>query len=160
MQPVAGRDGLGLLRLVFRAYGAAVAVMTAAVVVLEATGAGRTGAVPAGAAGAAVAVVGVAALVGQRAVGRGLDCTSDESLAKAYRARFFVRLALADTPVLVGFAGYVLTWDPLVFVVGLAVAAVGFARAAPSDGNLQRDQDALAAAGCGRPLVPALQALR
>lgn len=58
------------------------------------------------------------------------------------------------------FVGFFLTYAWWPYPIGVAVAAVGFIRAAPTTRNLARDQDALATSGCGRSLVQALRGMR
>jgi hypothetical protein len=103
-----------------------------------------------------VAVVGLASLVLPSAIPTALDGSSAECLAATYKTRFFVRMAIAETVALVGFVLMFLTGSVVPFVAALPFTAVGFARAAPTDGNLQRDQDALNATGAMTDLRTAL----
>jgi hypothetical protein len=100
----------------------------------------------------AVALAGVVLLVAP-VWGRPLDCGSDAALAASYRTRFFLRIALA----LLGFVGFLLTGNPAVYPIGAAFTVVGFARLAPTAGNLARDQQELGRTGCPRRLVAALR---
>ena len=86
-----------------------------------------------------------------------LKCDSDEALRGSYRARFFLRLAFAESAALFGFVGFFLTYDWWPYPAGLAIAAVGFRYAAPTRANLRSDQERLADAGCDRSLVRVLR---
>ena len=143
------------LRTVFMAFAAGLAGVTVVVAVLSLT-AGFESSVPTLPAAAVVALVGLAGIAAERMASKPLDCTSDESLAAGYRARFFVRMALAEAAALAGFVAFVLTASPVPYAVGLAFAVLGFARAAPSAAHVESDEQALAASGCGRSLRTAL----
>jgi hypothetical protein len=107
---------------------------------------------------AAVVAIGVATLVLARAMERGLDCATDDALARSYRTRFFLRLAFAQTASLAGFVGFFLVGHELwAYVLGALLAVPTSWRAAPTAAHLARDQAILSAGGCGRSLVKALQ---
>lgn len=106
---------------------------------------------------AVVAALGCSSLVSQPLISRPLDCASAETLAVSYRARFFVRLATSEV---VALAAFVLgaTWGPWwVFFLGAAFTLVGFARLAPTQRNLQHDQDCLSLNGCTLSVIAALR---
>jgi len=106
---------------------------------------------------AAIAALGCASLATQPLISRPLDCTSAKTLAVSYRARFFVRLATSEV---VALAAFVLgaVWGPWwVFFVGAAFTLVGFARLAPTQRNLQHDQDRLSLGGCTLSVIAALR---
>jgi F0F1-type ATP synthase membrane subunit c/vacuolar-type H+-ATPase subunit K len=86
-----------------------------------------------------------------------LNCTDDSTLASSYRARFFLRVAFANAAALFGFIGFFLTNEWWPYPVGLAIAACGLIRAAPTRERLRRDQERLAETSCFRRLVPALR---
>lgn len=111
-----------------------------------------------GSAGLAVGIV-AAVGVGGLAVGRSivpLDCSSDQALVATYRARFFVRVAMAEAPTLVGFVVAFALGPWWVTLVGGAFSLVGFALAAPTAANLRRDEEVLRQRGCERWLTEAL----
>jgi len=111
--------------------------------------------------GVAIGLVlaGLIAGLAVRFIERPLDCTDDRRLAAAYRVRFFLRIALAESAALFGFVGFFLASEWWVYPVGMAVASVGFARAAPTRGRLRRDQERLNEQGCFRSLVTALMSV-
>ena len=145
------------LRSVFVAFCVALLLIGLVVVILWATS--GIGAVVSSTTAVVVSVgaFGLAALAAPRFVERDLDCSDDRSLASSYTTRFFLRLAFGESAALAGFVGFILCGNPLVYVLGLVLAAVGFRRAAPTSRNLAEDQDRLRAAGCGRSLVGALR---
>lgn len=103
-----------------------------------------------------VGFVGVSCLVAQRVLSRPLDLTSAAALASSYRTRFFLRMALGETPALLGFVGF-FVYDWWLYPLGLAFTAVGFAYAAPSVRNLAADQERINAQGSSLRIVPALR---
>lgn len=155
-----GGGGLVSLRLVFIAFGNALVLIGAVVLILHVSG-GLSG-VPGRTATAALAVgaVGVGALVALRLFVPALDCSSDPALASSYRTRFFLRIAFSEAAALVGFAAFVVAGSPWLYLLGAAFAAVGYTVAAPSRRNLERDEEQLRAAGCGRSLTRVLNASR
>lgn len=104
-----------------------------------------------------VAVIGLLLQVASRIVDRDLLCGSVEELASSYKTRFFLRMAFAEAPALIGFVAVVLTGSAWPYIVGLAIASVGFARLAPTRSHLERDQEELTTRGCGHQLLHALQ---
>jgi len=109
--------------------------------------------------GTAMVVVGVVALAGLAArpvVDRPLDCSTGPALARSWRTRLMVRLALAEAPALVGFAAAFLTGSPSPFYLGGVAALLAFARAAPTARHLADDQAAIDARGSSLTVVAAL----
>ena len=102
-----------------------------------------------------VAALGLATLVAGGTLGR-LDGSSNDALAESYRQRLILRLATAEAPALVGFLLSFLVGNLVPYLVALPFTAIAFARAAPTDGNLQKDQDALNATGATADLRTAL----
>lgn len=151
---VAGR--LSALRLVFAAVVIGVLILAAVALVLDRSGDRE----PSGGSGTVllVAAVGAMALgVGEVVGRRRLDCGSDAALANSYTARSFLRMAVAESPALVGFAG-ALVWARLdVFLAGAAFALVALFRAAPTVGRVASETERLRSEGCGRDLRGALQ---
>jgi hypothetical protein len=103
-----------------------------------------------------VVAYGISAPFVPRFVERRLDCSSTDALVRSYQSRFLLRLAIAETSALLGFVGVFLSgaWWP--YLLGALFSMVGFARAAPTEASLTRDQEALSAAGCWLPLREAL----
>jgi hypothetical protein len=151
-----GPDGLSALRALFVSFSAALVMFGVVLVVLAATGSLTGGDVSTGTASAVVAVVGTAQVTAGAVIRRPFDCSDDESLAASYRTRFFLRLAFSESAALTGFVASFLAGSVVPYLVGVALAAVGFARLAPTQANLQADQERLATEGCGRSLVAAL----
>lgn len=102
-------------------------------------------------------VLGAAAQVVPRVIRRPFDCSSDAALAVRYRTTFFLGLAFAETPALLGFVGSFLTRTTWMYLVGLPWTIVGLVTIAPTRGRIQRDQDELRLSGCGRSLIAALR---
>lgn len=151
-------DSLLTLRATFLAFAMAI-VHIGVVVAIFAAGEGFEGGdLRAAPVAWGVAALGIGSVVAVRAFDR-LDCSSEPALFVTYRTRFFLRLAFAETAALVGFLGFLITGEPLVYVVGAAFAAVGFRLAAPSAGNLARDQYRLNHSGCPHNLVALLRSV-
>jgi len=104
-------------------------------------------------------VVGaVATLVVAVSLDRPLPC--DTTLVVSYQKRFFRYVAFSEAPALLGFVGAIVVENPWPYPVGLIFAAAGFAWLAPTRRNLERDQRALDARGCGRDLTAELLPVR
>ena len=87
-----------------------------------------------------------------------LDCASDTALAGAYRTRFFLRIALAESVGLFGFTFAFIGGGKWLYYAGAAFTLFRFwTHAAPTRSALVRDQEDLNASGCGRSLVAALR---
>jgi hypothetical protein len=87
---------------------------------------------------------------------RPLDRSSPLALAGSYRSRMIVGVALSEDVALTGFVGAIITGEPLVWVLGLAIAAVGLAWVAPTSYDLARRQAQLDGAGSSVSLIGAL----
>ena len=111
---------------------------------------------PAAAIAILIVLSGLGGLLG-RGTERPLICESDETLRGSYRMRFFLRIAFAEQSALFGFVGFFLTYAWWPYPAGVALAALGFARAAPTRANLAQDEADLRGQGCGRSLVQALR---
>lgn len=152
---------LSALRLVFAAVVVGVVTLGIVVLILEMSGAGvgtSAGGVAPGVLVAIVIVIGTGALVGGELVGRRpLDCSSDAALVNSYNLRFFLRIAVAEVPALVGFLGYVLSGGVELFLAGAAFSLVALYRAAPTVGRVAAETERLRTGGCGRNLVLALR---
>ncbi|MGV3759887.1 MAG: hypothetical protein ACO1PW_10160 [Actinomycetota bacterium] len=150
-----GAGALEVLRQAFTAFVAAL-VLIGVVVLVLASGVSDEDAMSPGLVAAGVAGFGVISLFLPRLFERPLDCTDAGTLLVGYRTRFFLRLAFAAAAALVGFVGVFLAATWWLYPLGAAFAAIGFARLAPTQANLQRDQDELNLSGCGRSLVHVL----
>lgn len=148
-------DGLSRLRLLYASFVSAIVAIGVVVLILDGV-IEDSDTVPDAAAIGVIVLFGVVCLVAPPLVERPLDCTDDRSLVAGYTTRFFLRLAFGETPALVAFVVFVLTGRAWLYLVGLPFTAIGFLRAAPSGRNLDRDEEALVAAGCGRSLRAAL----
>lgn len=152
-----GGDGLMALRLLFVTFTCALILIGVVVAVLAASGGQEDADVDLGWAIAGVIAYGFVALTMVRFFRPRLDCTNEETILTSYRTRFFLRVAFSEAAALTGFVGFILTWNPLPYAVGLVFAAVGFSILAPTAANLARDQTTLTLAGCGRNLVADLR---
>lgn len=153
---LAGADGLVALRSIYLSFVVAIVAIGAVVVILAATGRGP-GTVRAQPVGVAVAIVGAASLAMRKLVRQPLPTESESGLVAGYRVRFFKELALAEGAALAGFVGFVLTSASLLYVLGAAFTAVGFALLVPTAHHLERDQEELRRAGSDLELVAALR---
>lgn len=150
-----GPDGLVGLRGVLCSFISAL-LLFLVVLLFVMSGAEQTGDAPLWA-GITVAV-GVFGQVAGRVLERPLVGTTAPEVASSYRQRFFLRLAFAETPALIGFVGVFISGAIWVYVVGLACAAVGFARLAPTRRHLEHDAEQLRADGSPVDLLAALRA--
>jgi hypothetical protein len=143
-------DGLLALRAIFASFCLAIAALFVVCLVVTA-GADRSSP---GMATALVVAWGVASLVVAQVVPKPLSC---DRLGDSYRTRFFVRLAFHESAALVAFVAAVVTGHPELYLLGALSTAIGFARTAPTRGNLERDQQELHLGGCARSLVAAVR---
>jgi hypothetical protein len=151
---IGGMDGLKLLRTIFASF--VLAIVLIAVAAFLVSGDIESDVDPLAAAGL-TGLFGIGAQLVGRKVERPLTCGTHQEVAASYRARFFLRLASSEIAALLGFVLTVLAASPLPYLVGFAVTAVGFARAAPTESNLAKDDEALRLGGCGTPLVEAIK---
>jgi F0F1-type ATP synthase membrane subunit c/vacuolar-type H+-ATPase subunit K len=151
----ASSNALVTLRSVFLAFALAQVFIGVVVLFLVGGAEGEPELEPEVAAGA-VLVIGTVLVLVSRTLLRQLPCTDLGRLVGAYRTRFFLRLAFAESSTLLGFVGSLLSDSALPYLAGLVPAAIGFARLAPTRGNLQREDDALLAQGCAHSLYGAL----
>jgi hypothetical protein len=87
---------------------------------------------------------------------RPLDRSSPLALVGSYRSRMVVGVVLSEGVALTGLVGVIVTGEPLVWVLGLALAAVGLAWVAPTSYDLARRQAQLDGAGASVSLIGAL----
>jgi hypothetical protein len=153
-----GPDPLSALRALFVSFCSALVLFGVVLVVLDgSTGVGGGDGVATSTASAVVAALGVVVVAAAELIPRPLDCADEESLAASYRTRFFLRLALSESAALTGFVASFLAGSVVPYLVGLAVAGVGFARLAPTQAHLEADQERLNTQGCARSLLAALR---
>jgi hypothetical protein len=106
----------------------------------------------------ALAVIALVVLAAERFAEKSLACTSDAVLATAYRQRFFLRIAFAETIALFGFVFVFIGAARWIYYVAAGVSLLRYwTSAAPTRAALARDQQQLNAAGCTRSLVAALR---
>ena len=98
------------------------------------------------------------AVLGETATGRRpLLCDSPARLAGSYRARFFLRVAFAESIALLGFTMSFTGGPAWIYYPAAAFTLLLFATyVAPTRAALARDQTELDARGCGLSLVAAL----
>jgi hypothetical protein len=145
---------LGTFRIMFLAVVGVLILVGNVVLVLYVTADG--GIEPNRLVTAGVVAVGLASLVLPRVLDPGLDCASHDALVASYRTRFVVRIGVAESAALVGFASFLITGEPWHYPLGAAFTAIGLARVAPADVNLARLEERLALDGCPVSLVDAL----
>jgi hypothetical protein len=150
-----GADGLVIMRSVFVAFCGAI-VLFALVLAFLNPPAPDLGTSVWVAVGLVVYGLGAIFVVTPR-IERPLACDSDVVLGGTYRTRFFVRIAVAESVALFGFVAVFMVGPAWLYYIAGAVTLVGFARYAPSAGNLIRDQAELLSRGCERPLIGALR---
>jgi len=115
--------------------------------------------VSAGVIAAVVALIGLLSLVGGRIAVPSLDASDPARLVTSYRSRFFARLAWAEVPALLAFAGFLLLGgEAWVYGIGLAASLAGFALAAPTRASVRREQELIAASGASLDLLEVLSA--
>jgi hypothetical protein len=148
-------QGLLALRLLVLQFATMLIVFFVILARLDATSGSTKDPPFSGAVAAAIAVVagllcaGVARYFGRRS----LPCGS---LAATYRTRFFLFIAFAEAPALIGFVLYFLAGSLLSYALGFLIAMSGLAYAAPTRRRLAQDQARLNRDGCGRSLIRAL----
>ena len=152
-------DALIMMRMVFVYFVQTLVILAVVVIALSVSDTIPGSDVDPMVAALAVAAVGGMGLVLARVVPPALDCTTSATLVGTYRTRFFIRLALAEAGAMAGFVGFIVTGRPILFLLGTAFTAAGFARAAPTIRQLERDQEELSWSGCGRLLIPTLRGL-
>ena len=102
-------------------------------------------------AAALVILAGICQLLARRSE-RPLDGSSDES----YQKRLFLWVGFSETPVFVGIVTVVASGQLWFYPIGAIFAFIGFARIAPTNRNLARDQDELDRSEHPRSLISAL----
>lgn len=138
------------LRYLWLSFTFAVVMIGVVVAILLPGIGGESGLAPLAA--AVVGGYGAASLgVGPR-LGRRLDCTDEATLLATYRTRFFLRVAVAEVAALLGFVGFILSGAWWLYPLGAAFTLVGFARVAPTTGNLAMTDGELLAQGCHQSL--------
>ena len=145
-----GTSGLSQLRMVFIAFCNEICLFGVVLLfIVPFSGRGEVALV-------FVGVVALVALVDYTVVGRLERPLLCDAAAASYRTRFFVRIASAEALALIGFVGSFTFRAAWVYFPCALLAAIGFARAAPTRAALQRDQQQLIGQGCGKSLVAAL----
>lgn len=143
-----------VVRMLFLAFAAAIGLFGFVLTQLGLSS--TTASLSPGKAMTIVGAVGIGALVLGPSIERPLDCASAGRLVETWRTRFFVRLAIGETPALVGFAAAFISGRVSAYFVGASATAVMFVRAAPSARNIARDQQELYIRGCQQSLYTAL----
>lgn len=96
-----------------------------------------------------VAIIGLQAwLSGRYWARQPLPAHSAAELLKRYRALFFLRFAVAESPILAGFVGFFLGGGQLwIYAVGLALGLIDLLAMAPTRGHIAQRQQELVEAG-------------
>jgi hypothetical protein len=108
---------------------------------------------------AVVATVVVAAVVMAvfRLIEHPLSCASEAMLADSYRRHFFLRMASANSAILLMFVAGVYSGASWTILFAAVFALIGYTRAIPSVKAIAREDEALAERGCRWSLLRALQ---
>ncbi len=148
---------LGVMQGVFATFCVAMLLIGNVVLILDTSGDLRRSDASVGVVAAGVAVIGVLSLAGGRIAVPSLDASDPARLVTSYRSRFFARLAWAEAPALLAFAGFLLLGgEAWVYGIGLAASLAGFALAAPTRASVRRDQEQIAASGTSLDLLEVL----
>lgn len=151
------KDGLVLLRRIFASFSQAIVLIGVVVIVLYLTDSLGEASIDLVPAAAGLVLVSALLLTLARVIPQPLDCSDPSTLAGYYRTRFFIRIACSEAPALLGFVAFILTNQPLLYVLGAAATMIGFMHAAPTTRNIDLDQEELSSRGCGISLVQALR---
>ena len=139
-----GPGPLGVMQRFFAAIVVAILIIGEVVLILDTSGGLDRTDVPVGVVAAAVTLVGLFSLIGARIAVPRLDWTDAARLVTSYRSRLFGRVAWAEVPALVAFAGFLLLGgEAWVFGIGLMASLANLARAAPTRASVRRDQERL-----------------
>jgi hypothetical protein len=103
-----------------------------------------------------IAVVGVVAILAVFRVRWTLACGSEAELASAYVSRFVFRIAIAESPGLVGVALSLLAGSVWPYLAAVPYVAIGLWLAAPTMRAIEAESQRLAEQACGASLVSAL----
>jgi len=150
-------DGLTVLRGYYLSYVMAIGMIGCVVVILETTAAEIRPSSEVFPLWVVVVAVGFATLAASRVVTPPLPCESESDLAAGYRQRFFLQIAFANVAALTGFMGVIMSAAGWMYPLGALFTAIGFAKLAPTAGNLRQDQEDLRRRGCTVSLMSALQ---
>jgi hypothetical protein len=99
----------------------------------------------------AVLVIGFGLVLLSWRMSKELPC-DEAGMVGMYRTTFFLRTAFANAAPLFGFAAAFVSGSIVTYLAGLVPAAVGFARNAPTRGNLLREDERLRDRGCPHSL--------
>jgi len=114
--------------------------------------------------GTALVILATVAAVGTSIVGmirsRPLRGSGPGAVAGAYRARTFVRIAVAEWIALLGFVLFFFTGTSMTYLVAVTLAVPAYAMAAPTAGDIARHQEGLNEHGIGIDLLGALLGVR
>lgn len=148
------------LRILFFAFSMAIALISVVVVPVLAAGMDSDDGLDPLVPTAGVGAIGFVLFAVGRAFSRAegfRECRSPGELVGAFRTKFILQLALAETSALLGFVAFFLTSSVTPYAVGVAWTALGFLLIAPTRRRLERLQDEIALQGCPYPLLDALQ---
>jgi F0F1-type ATP synthase membrane subunit c/vacuolar-type H+-ATPase subunit K len=153
-------DPLVVLRRVFLSFCTAIVLIFVALLLAIVPSQRGTADLSVAAAAGITVLAGIAAVVLRQCfVERPLACANAPTLASAYRNRFFLRMAFAESTALLGLVLSVLAQSPWPYVIGVPFTAVGFWVAAPTARNLGRDQAQLTASECTGNLIAAVRGI-
>ena len=81
---------------------------------------------------------------------------TEEAARRSFQRSLLVRIALGEIGALVGFVGFLLSGNPLVYLAGYVVTLAGMFDAAPTVAKIDRSQRQLIESGSGVNLLGAL----
>ena len=146
---------IALIRRVYAFFGVALLALTAVALAIVDFGAVDSLTEPVALTVPVAAAIGVAvvSLLGRKQ----LVASTDEQARANYMVLFVLRVAFAETPALLGVVASFVLDASIAALWGLALAAVPYVLAAPSDRDLDHRQDQLRAAGSSVDLRAALR---
>ena len=151
-----GSSPLVVMRTVVLSFGLSLGLIGVVVAILTST-LERPPAMQTSAGAAVLAGVAIIASTGIAAVRRRrLDCSTSTTLARSYRARWFLQVAAAMSCALVGFAMFVTTDTWWLYAVAFAIAIGLLIVIAPTRKRLQAEAEVLRRFGCRQSLLAAL----
>jgi hypothetical protein len=148
-------NGLLLMRQLWVAFVAAVTVLWIPILIIASSGTPRGGTDGRVTAAVVVAVGVLGQLLAVR-IAPSVSGATDEAARVSAQRFVFVRAGFGEVGALIGFLGFVVSGNPLVYLAGFSVTMVAMVVAAPTASNIDRMQAALLESGSGVNLLRAL----
>ena len=147
-------NGLTLMRQACLAFATACTLIWVPVLLVWSDG--RSSGVDGRTAALVVVVVGVVLQLLAGVVVAAPVADDEATVRRLAQRSMFLRVALAESAALVGFAGFLFTTNPMVYAAGYVVTLAGLVDAAPTAAKLDRQQQALRAVGSDVELLAVL----